>query len=160
MPTTAKIEHLAAVFHTVYQYEAERQGDVRHPASYARLPENIKNFDRCLARYALRKISQAEAAGFKRGLERAARFEETTCLEGGKLVQHTKDEANIERQLKAEAIRACRRQAKAKDAVIVMAQRVKQVHTLLPDKHAELEQAICDLEEALEALDKEKSDAE
>lgn len=55
-------------------------------------------------------INQAEADGFKRGrqngLEEAAVFEETVCLEDGKLVQHTKDEASIEQQLKAEAIRS------------------------------------------------------
>ena len=53
-----------------------------------------------------KEIREAYAEGFKRGLEMAARFEETTCLEEGELVQHTKDEASIEQQLKAEAIRA------------------------------------------------------
>ena len=48
-----KIEALARQFHTVYQEEAKRQGDVRHHDDYDQLPENIKDFDRALARYVL-----------------------------------------------------------------------------------------------------------
>ena len=44
-------------------------------------------------------------SGRQEGLEEAARFEETVCSEQGKLVKHTKDEASIEQQMKAEAIR-------------------------------------------------------
>ena len=62
--------------------------------------------------------SKAEADGFKRGLEKAAVFEETVCLEDGKLVQHTKDEASIEQQLKAEAIRALATPTLTTDCII------------------------------------------
>ncbi len=49
----AAIEALAAKFHEIYQAEAERQGDVRHQKEYADLPENIKEYDRALAKYVL-----------------------------------------------------------------------------------------------------------
>ena len=48
-----RIENLAREFHEVYQREAKRQGDVRHKDNYDELPENIKEFDRALARYVL-----------------------------------------------------------------------------------------------------------
>lgn len=47
------VETLAAKFHEIYQQEAKRQGDVRHKDAYGDLPENIKEFDRVLARYVL-----------------------------------------------------------------------------------------------------------
>ena len=46
-------ESLARKFHEVYQQEAKRQGDVRHKDDYDDLPENIKEFDRVLARFVL-----------------------------------------------------------------------------------------------------------
>lgn len=50
---TIIVEALAKEFHTVYQIEARRQGDVRHKDKYEDLPDNIKEFDRVLARYVL-----------------------------------------------------------------------------------------------------------
>jgi protein associated with RNAse G/E len=47
------VEILSAKFHEVYMIEARRQGDVRHKDNYSDLPENIKEFDRVLARYVL-----------------------------------------------------------------------------------------------------------
>lgn len=47
------VESLASKFHEIYQAEAKRQGDVRHKDAYTDLPENIKEFDRVLARYVL-----------------------------------------------------------------------------------------------------------
>ncbi len=47
------VEKLSAEFHQIYQDEAKRQGDVRHKDSYAELSENIKEFDRVLARHVL-----------------------------------------------------------------------------------------------------------
>lgn len=47
------MESLAAKFHDIYQQEAKRQDDVRHKDAYADLSENIKEFDRALARYVL-----------------------------------------------------------------------------------------------------------
>jgi hypothetical protein len=44
------IEALSSTFHDIYITEAKRQGDVRHKDSYVDLPENIKEFDRVLAR--------------------------------------------------------------------------------------------------------------
>lgn len=57
------VEVLAREFHNVYQDEAKRQGDVRHHDDYDDLAENIKEFDRVLARYVLLNFvprSQAE----------------------------------------------------------------------------------------------------
>lgn len=52
------VEGLAEKFHEIYQQEAKRQGDVRHKDDYVNLPENIKEFDRVLARYALNKFME------------------------------------------------------------------------------------------------------
>jgi hypothetical protein len=51
--TRERIEELAAELHEVYMKEATRQGDVRHAEDYSELPENIKEFDRALARFIL-----------------------------------------------------------------------------------------------------------
>jgi len=53
-----KIEWLASEFHEVYQKEARRQGDVRHKDNYYDLPENIKEFDRVLAKYAIQLLER------------------------------------------------------------------------------------------------------
>lgn len=45
------IETVSAQLHDVYIKEAKRQGDVRHKDAYEELPENIKEFDRVLARH-------------------------------------------------------------------------------------------------------------
>ena len=51
------VERLAAKFHEIYQAEARRQGDVRHAERYEDLLENVKEFDRVLARYVLAELS-------------------------------------------------------------------------------------------------------
>jgi hypothetical protein len=51
--TRKAIEELATELHEVYMKEATRQGDVRHAEDYSELPENIKEFDRALARFIL-----------------------------------------------------------------------------------------------------------
>lgn len=56
----AQVEKLAAKFHNIYQAEAKRQGDVRHIDAYDDLPENIKEFDRVLAREVLCMLAQAK----------------------------------------------------------------------------------------------------
>jgi hypothetical protein len=56
------VETLAAKFHEIYQVEAKRQGAVRHKDAYADLPENIKEFDRVLARYVLNNLAEGQAA--------------------------------------------------------------------------------------------------
>ena len=53
------IEKLSAKFHDIYQQEAKRQGDVRHKDNYEDLSENIKEFDRILARY-VEKLLEAK----------------------------------------------------------------------------------------------------
>jgi len=50
------IEELSAKFHEIYQEEAKRQGDVRHKDDYNELSENIKEFDRVLARWVLQNF--------------------------------------------------------------------------------------------------------
>jgi len=56
-----QVELLAKEFHYIYQQEAKRQGDVRHKDAYADLPENIKEFDRVLARYVLANFAAPTA---------------------------------------------------------------------------------------------------
>jgi len=56
MDENTKIEHLASIFHEIYQKEARRQGDIRHADRYEDLPENVKEFDRVLARYVLQNF--------------------------------------------------------------------------------------------------------
>lgn len=51
------VEVLASQLHAIYMKEAERQDDVRHVKEYADLPENIKEFDRVLARFILKKFN-------------------------------------------------------------------------------------------------------
>lgn len=51
-----EVEELAREFHTVYQKEAKRQGMKRHPDDYDSLSEQIKEFDRVLARHVLDKF--------------------------------------------------------------------------------------------------------
>lgn len=48
------VEKLAAKFHEIYQKEAKKQGDIRHSDEYEDLSENIKEFDRVLARYVIK----------------------------------------------------------------------------------------------------------
>lgn len=84
-----EIEALSKTLHGIYQAEAKRQGDVRHKDAYEDLPENIKEFDRVLARFISklllevredeglkyrkdgwileRDIKEAEQRGYKKG---------------------------------------------------------------------------------------------
>lgn len=64
------VEQLAAKFHDIYQQEAKRQGDVRHKDSYADLSENIKEFDRVLARYVLQRDRELIERGVRATIER------------------------------------------------------------------------------------------
>lgn len=51
------IEELSSKFHDVYIAEAKRQGDCRHPERYKDLAENIREYDRVLARYVLKNFT-------------------------------------------------------------------------------------------------------
>jgi hypothetical protein len=55
-----EVEKVASRFHDIYQQEAKRQGDVRHKDRYEDLSENIKEFDRVLARHAIAHGYRAE----------------------------------------------------------------------------------------------------
>ncbi len=68
-----EIEVLAAQFHRIYQEEAKRQGDVRHKDSYDDLPENIKDFDRVLARHVLAHFRPLPKEGGMNSQEKAER---------------------------------------------------------------------------------------
>jgi hypothetical protein len=48
------VEALSAHLHTLYQHEAQRQGDVLHPDDYTQLAESTKDYDRVLARFILK----------------------------------------------------------------------------------------------------------
>ncbi len=52
------VEALSRKFHEVYQEEAKRQGDVRHEDRYEDLSEEVKEFDRVLARYVLDNLKK------------------------------------------------------------------------------------------------------
>jgi hypothetical protein len=52
------VEDLARKFHDIYMAEAERQNDVRHPEGYDALADNIKEYDRVLARFVLKMIAE------------------------------------------------------------------------------------------------------
>ena len=56
------VESLSAKFHEIYQAEAKRQGDMRHKDAYDDLPENIKEFDRVLARYVIGLVQRGQQA--------------------------------------------------------------------------------------------------
>ena len=56
------IETLAAQLHAIYQHEAKRQYPRKpHSYDYADLPENIKEFDRVLARFILEREASLTA---------------------------------------------------------------------------------------------------
>ena len=65
----SEVEALSAKFHEIYMQEAKRQGDVRHKDAYADLPENVKEFDRVLARYVLTEIQDQVAAALREARE-------------------------------------------------------------------------------------------
>ena len=54
-----EVEALSKEFHAIYQAEAKRQGDVRYHDDYEALSENVKEFDRVLARAVIRKLQAA-----------------------------------------------------------------------------------------------------
>lgn len=54
------LEPLSARLHAIYQREARRQGDIRHPDDYEALPEHTKDFDRVLAHFILRYATEEE----------------------------------------------------------------------------------------------------
>lgn len=56
-----KIEELSSKLHDIYMLEAKRQGDVRHKDKYEDLTENIKEFDRVLARYIIELLASQKA---------------------------------------------------------------------------------------------------
>ena len=62
-PLSEAIETLAAQLHAIYQHEAKRQYPRKpHSYDYADLPENIKEFDRVLARFILEREASLKAA--------------------------------------------------------------------------------------------------
>lgn len=65
------IESLARAIHDVYQIEAKRQDDVRHPDDYGDLPESVKDYDRALAKWLCENFDVDELTWARRlrGLE-------------------------------------------------------------------------------------------
>jgi hypothetical protein len=98
-PCPKDVESLSAKFHDLYQQEAKRQSDVRHKDAYADLPENIKEFDRVLARYVLAELAEvrqaAEEAGYRDG-----------HFDGGRRVPLAAEEGNALSRVIAKAVRA------------------------------------------------------
>lgn len=68
-----KVEDLSRQIHDIYQTEAKRQGDVRHKDNYDDLSENIKEFDRVLARFIIQEISTNRSAELQELDERCER---------------------------------------------------------------------------------------
>jgi hypothetical protein len=83
-----RLEELSAEFHAIYQAEARRQGDVRHAESYDDLPDNIKEFDRVLARHVLAALAKAEQTANDYGRIAKER------LDRALLAEQERDEAN------------------------------------------------------------------
>jgi hypothetical protein len=48
------LEALSAKFHSIYQAEARRQGNLRHHDDYTQLSEATKDYDRVLARFVMK----------------------------------------------------------------------------------------------------------
>jgi len=57
------VEARSADAHAVYQVEAHRRGDVRHPDAYADLSEATKEWDRVLVRWVLGTLRAVLAKG-------------------------------------------------------------------------------------------------
>lgn len=53
-PGRVDLEALSSRLHDIYQAEAHRRGDIRHPDRYEDLSEATKEWDRVLARWILR----------------------------------------------------------------------------------------------------------
>lgn len=62
---SAEIEKLSSEFHDIYMKEAHKQGRVLHPDKYEDLEENVKEYDRVLARYFVEKINLAKKEAAK-----------------------------------------------------------------------------------------------
>lgn len=59
-PTWGKdpaVEKLSSQLHDIYQIEAHKRGDVRHPDKYEDLSEGTKEWDRVLARWILENFN-------------------------------------------------------------------------------------------------------
>jgi len=56
-----EVEELAAIIHDLYLKEAGRQGSVIHEGRYKELPEDMKEFDRVIARYVLQNFHRSKA---------------------------------------------------------------------------------------------------
>ena len=78
-----EVETLSAQLHEIYMAEAKRQGDVRHADRYEDLPENIKEFDRVLARFIIDEKRKAFLAGFDTAAEAATTLQNPTCEQCG-----------------------------------------------------------------------------
>lgn len=94
------IEKMAAEFHEIYQQEAKRQGDVRHKDAYTDLPENVKEFDRVLARHVAAGIAEAVKAAEEATRDESAKRRCEWCarglsLDGGMRDMHRGDGAEI-----------------------------------------------------------------
>lgn len=81
------LEKLAEQIHDIYQTEAKRQGDVRHKDSYAELSENVKEFDRVLARFTIDR----EAAL----IERVEDLERELAATGEWCMRHKPSQAKV-----------------------------------------------------------------
>jgi len=88
-----KAESLARDFHDIYQQEARRQGDVRHKDNYDNLSENIKDFDRVLARHTLKLIQEAIAGQKLRVLAWLGHYRDSFPPESVSALQGILDEA-------------------------------------------------------------------
>jgi hypothetical protein len=79
---TDDVEALSAELHAIYQAEAKRQGDVRHHDDYADLKENVKEFDRVLARFILQREARVrEEMGSRNSCECRDTFRRLGCFQ-------------------------------------------------------------------------------
>lgn len=75
-----EVEVLSSKLHDIYMIEAHRQGRVLHAEKYEDLAENIKEYDRVLARF----IIDREAA-YKSAVEKAVDFVESIDVQSDNL---------------------------------------------------------------------------
>lgn len=78
--TEWEVESLSAKLHNVYMSESLRQRDIRYEQVYDKLPENVKEYDRVLARYIITQLKEAEERG--RELNRGREAHQEAFREG------------------------------------------------------------------------------
>ena len=128
------VEALSRKFHEVYQEEAKRQGDVRHTDRYEDLSEDIKEFDRVLARYVLSHLKKHCTSEFHL---HPPDFEGPACKDGqGGLEKHKDKTGSTEHHQKGGAGAAAPQPYSAPQDDMQMEDRVQTLTAEIKDRNA------------------------